>query len=363
MSLKDSVANIPYLKGANNSVAKGKSQPYIIGEHLFTPYLLTQSFSTIANADGRDQFLHIVLECGFNKQVIRNIKSDDVIIKTWENSLTTPQEGLYSFDEGSVFASPDSVIEIRQNGKEFSTPEFNQKRITQETGSELKKADDPTYEPLYFTLEKNTMAADVCILFNGLRAYDKETGGKKVRTVVVNAEYKIQGGSWTNFPFLVNGSPTNTFSGNTSSQLRYNAHIDFSYEAIKNITEPIQIRLSSPTNKYDGSAYDSVYVQWVQSVIYNPDASRTAGYFIPEKIIEQNERNLSTLIGLKIKATQSNQEKLSKINIVTAGIARTWDGSEWSSSKVPTRNPASWLLEVLTSPTHTASNVLILKLT
>ena len=37
MSLKDSVANIPYLRGANNSVAKGKSQPYIIGEHLFTP--------------------------------------------------------------------------------------------------------------------------------------------------------------------------------------------------------------------------------------------------------------------------------------------------------------------------------------
>lgn len=104
MSLKDSVANIPYLKGANNSVAKGKSQPYIIGEHLFTPYLLTQSFSTIANAGGRDQYLHIVLESGFNKQVLRNLKSDDVIIKTWENSLTTPQEGLYSFDAGSVFA-------------------------------------------------------------------------------------------------------------------------------------------------------------------------------------------------------------------------------------------------------------------
>ena len=31
----------------------------------------------------------------------------------------------------------------------------------------------------FITLAENTMSADVCILFNGLRAYDKETGTKK----------------------------------------------------------------------------------------------------------------------------------------------------------------------------------------
>ena len=158
---------------------------------------MTQSFSTIANTGGRDQYLHIVLESGFNKQVLRNLKSDDVIIKTWENSLTTPQEGLYSFDAGSVFASPDSVIEIRQNGNEFSTPAFNQKKNNTGNGEEEKKADDETYEPLYFTLAENTMSADVCILFNGLRAYDKETGDKKERErllLMQNIKYKVEAG-------------------------------------------------------------------------------------------------------------------------------------------------------------------------
>ena len=50
---------------------------------------------------------------------------------------------------------------------------------------------------------------------------------------------------------------------------------------------------------------------------------------------------------------------MDKFNLVTQGIARTWDAEEgeWSTDRVPTRNPAAWLLEVLTSETHLPSRV------
>ena len=36
---KDDVTNLPYLKGSSNGVATGRTQPYFIGEHIFTPYI------------------------------------------------------------------------------------------------------------------------------------------------------------------------------------------------------------------------------------------------------------------------------------------------------------------------------------
>ena len=56
---------------------------------------------------------------------------------------------------------------------------------------------------------------------------------------------------------------------------------------------------------------------------------------LQRKPLESEEMALSTMIGLKIKATFSNDEKLDKINIRTTGVARTWNGTAWSATKVP----------------------------
>src|SRR5678810_720494 len=83
-----------------------------------------------------------------------------------------------------------------------------------------------------------------------------------------------------------------------------------------------------------------------------------------EEIVGSTERALSNLVGLKIKVTENNQDKLNKINMVLQSVAKTWNGSTWyedsardSVNKKPTRNPASLLLEVLTSDTHKASQI------
>ena len=99
--MRDKVTNLSYIKGASNTVATGKTEPYIIGEHLFTPYILNsggkyQGYSVIGGKNGKDQYYIVVLEGGFNKQVFRSLKSDDITLKTWSGD--TPQEGVYQFD-------------------------------------------------------------------------------------------------------------------------------------------------------------------------------------------------------------------------------------------------------------------------
>ena len=47
MSAKPDLDNRPFLRGASNTLATGNSQPYIIGRHLMTPYLLSKPFYKI----------------------------------------------------------------------------------------------------------------------------------------------------------------------------------------------------------------------------------------------------------------------------------------------------------------------------
>ena len=51
---KNDIDNRPFLRGASNTLATGNSQPYIIGRHFFTPYLLCKPFYQITGTDGAD---------------------------------------------------------------------------------------------------------------------------------------------------------------------------------------------------------------------------------------------------------------------------------------------------------------------
>jgi len=211
--LSDSVKNVPYLKGASNSVANGKSQPFVIGEHLFTPYLLSLGHKAISGTNGIDQYYYVVMQGGFAKQVLRNMKTDDIMLKDWGSALTVPQEGVFEFDADSPFYDADSLIEIAQDGAAFATAAFNTKIVSNETGDQMKKSDDPAYEDLIYTLPDHARSADICIMFNGLRQYNDD-GNKRTRTVTVTPSYSLNSGtSWTPFTFDVNGTPTNAIAG------------------------------------------------------------------------------------------------------------------------------------------------------
>jgi len=359
LSNSPTIDNRPFLRGASNTIAKGNNQPYIIGKHLFTPYLLCSPFYEITGKDGGDQYTYTVLECGFNKQVIKKIAIDDIIIKTFKE--TSPQEGGYNIDTG-IFTE-EGRIEIAQDGKLLSDiPALNYKVDSKACNSEIphdSDVKDGKKSYLTYTLNPYAMNVDIAITFPyGL--YAMNDSSKTETQVTITPEYSLDGGtSWNTFYFNNNGTRTNIFRRCISTkELRYVAHQDFTasdYEILKkNNQTAIYIRIRNNGTAGDSSIKNDCYCLFYQSTCYDPDKS-TGTELVPCKIIEDRERAFCTILALKLKATKINEDKLKKINIITQGIARTWNGKKWSQEKLETRNPAAWALEIETSNSHPAS--------
>lgn len=363
---KSDIDNRPFLRGASNTVATGNSQPYVIGRHFFTPYLLCSPFYQITGTDGANEYTYTVLECGFNRQIIQKLAIDDIIIKTFPQ--TAPQEGAYSLDTG-IFAE-DGRIEIAQDGALLSDlPALNYKTESKACNDQIphdSDVEDGTEEYLTYTLNPYAKDVDIAITFPyGLYAMNDD-GDKTETQVTITPQYSLDGGSsWNSFTFNNNGAPTNVFKRNESTkELRFVAHKDFTaadYNALEaNGQSAIYIRIRSNGNSGDSMIHNDCYCLFYQSVCFDPDKSMSGASYtslVPCKIVEDRERAFCTILGLKLKATKINEDKLKKINIITQGVARTWNSvsGAWSAEKTATRNPAAWALEVETSPSHPAS--------
>ncbi|HPM06696.1 MAG TPA: hypothetical protein PLR81_06735, partial [Treponemataceae bacterium] len=349
-SLNRSIESLPYLAGAENQQATGQTQPYIIGKHLFTPFFLDYPINKIAGTDGRDQYSFRVFELGFNQQVIKEVKAGAASLRKFSD--TTPQAGKFYFDADSSLYDETSFIEISQGG-EFQTPEFNKRFYHAESGASVPKKKDGIQGEVNFEFPRNSKYLEVAILFNGLIGYNNE-GSKTSRTVEVIPQYSLNGSTWTSFTFT--GSNNNVFTRMTQEQIRFTARKTFTYNEIKNQTDVIKVRLLCPTVKSEAQGYDDCYCVYTQAELFDEVESKKANTFVDEKRIPDKQRLLSTRIGIMVKATETNQDKLSKINVITQGVAPT--PNNWNA-KIQTSNPASWLVEVLTSETHSLSAIAI----
>lgn len=356
---KSDIDNRPFLRGASNTLATGNSQSYIIGRHFFTPYLLSSPFYKITGTDGADEYTYTVLECGFNKQIIQKLAIDDIVIKSF--SHTSPQEGAFNLDTG-IFAE-DGRVEIAQDGALLTDlPALNYKTESKACNDEIPHDSDVeagTQEYLTYTLNPYAKDVDIAITFPyGLYAMNDD--GDKIETqTTITPQYSLDGGStWTDFTFDNNGTATNTFKRNVSTkELRYVAHKDFTlanYNTLHaNGQKAIYIRIRNNGNAGDSMIHNDCYCLFYQSVCFDPEKSTSD--LVPCRVVEDRERAFCTVLGLKLKATKINEDKLKKINIISHGVARTWNGTAWSSTKTATRNPAAWALEILTSDSHPAS--------
>lgn len=356
---KSDIDNRPFLRGASNTLATGNSQPYIIGRHFFTPYLLSKPFYQLTGPDGANQYTYTTLECGFNKQILQTVAIDDIIIKKFNDS--TPQEGAYSIDAG-IFAE-DGKIEIAQDGALLTDlPALNYKTESTACNDEIPHDSDVaagTSEYLTYSLNPYAKDVDIAITFPyGLYAMNNDGDNVETETTIT-PQYSLDGGStWSSFTFNNNGSMTNRFKRKEpTKELRFVAHHDFTaadYVLLRNSgANAIYIRVLNGGKSGDSMIHNDCYVLYYQSVCYDPDKSTSE--LVPCRVVEDRERAYCTILGLKLKATKINEDKLKKINIVTQGVARTWNGTAWSAEKTATRNPAAWALEILTSPIHPAS--------
>jgi hypothetical protein len=364
------VDNRPFLRGASNTDAQGNLLPFMCGYNFFTPYKLSAPFYKIAGIDGADEYTYMALVCGFNKQVIKKVSIDDIEIKTF--NTTAPQEGAYNLDT-SIFAK-SGQLEIAQDGELLSSlAELNYKTVSSACNDEIPKdtlVAEGTKEYLTYTLDEYAKNVDVAITFPyGLYSYNDDND-KISNTVTITPQYSLDGGStWTNFVFNNNGVMTNTFSRNVSDkELRFVAHKDFTlqdYATLKaNGQDTIFIRVRSNGAANNTKIHNDCYVLFYQSLCFDPNKSSAPAGLVSDsgaaglvscKNVEDRERDFCTVLALRLKASEINEDKLEKINIITTGIARVWTGRAWSTNKTPTRNPAAWALEIETSDRHPAS--------
>ena len=361
------IDNRPFLRGANNTLATGKSQPYLCGRNFLTPYLFSKPYYKISGEDGETQEVFNILECGFKDIVFNKIGIGDTTIKTFND--TAPQSGVFTIQEG-LFA--DGQIEIRQNGDAFTTlTQLNTKVNSNVINREIAKdyqVQAETAEHLLITLDPCALDVEICINFAyGLYRYNSDNDKVKAE-VTITPEYSLDGGStWTQFLFNQNGTLSNVFKRKETKPLRFIAKQTFSLadytELRANSQDCIMVRVRS--NAPDNEKWrDDCYVYYYQSAIFDPLKSSTPAGVLDDSgaaglvaclNVEARERGVSCIAGLKLIATENNEDKLTQINIVATSTARTWSEGTWSETKHPTRNPAAIALEILTSDTHPAS--------
>ena len=360
----DTSEKLPFVKGARNQAATGRSFPYAIGESLMTPYRLCPPHYTIAGERGDEQYYNVVLEVAYNNILIKKIKMGETIIKDF-TGVSVPQNGQYAFDDG-VYYDARNLIEIRQTGA-FTDPEFNKKIVLTELSEEIPHAhagDDPIENEriekewkagVVQELASHAQAVELIALFDGLQQYDD---GWKEQTITLKPQWTNAANpsesDWNDFTngFNQNGTYNNTFTYNTKRQMRYVARQNFTAEQAFN--KNMKVRVIRTTPKADSSAKDSVYLLAVQTYCYDAKKS-SSSQLVAADVLEPTERDKCCRIGVRVAANVNTTGLLDAISVIESGCARTWNGTAWNSAKTPTRNLAAWVLELLTSPHHKPS--------
>ncbi|MCR5621419.1 MAG: hypothetical protein K6G18_06145 [Treponema sp.] len=203
--LNSDSANLPFQRGATNAIATGKTQPYVMGRHGFTPYLLTGKWYELSGPGGRDQYVTQALECGFGKLVFEELRADEVMLRKFTEGV--PQDGHWNFLDTPF--SQGGSCEAAQDGQPFSVLTQVNTRIASATSSQSipyrSEIDSGSSTELIVTLDPYARDVTLAISFPmGLYATNKEDGSHHSTTARIGAYFSVDGGSsWTTMPFTV----------------------------------------------------------------------------------------------------------------------------------------------------------------
>ena len=186
----------------------------------------------------------------------------------------------------------------------------------------------------------NTYKFDVCILFNGLRRYDD---GWKSKNVSVKVEWSNDGTTWNDAGNIVTGDI------NSRKQVRFSKTVTLT--AAQCVGKDIQIRLTRLTALEESNSQETCYLCYINCWQYDA-AKSTSSALVTCSPLEQPWRGRTTRIALRIISNESTKDNLDQININAYGKARIWNNDAWTVNRYPTRNPASWVLEIMTSDVH-----------
>lgn len=355
-------AKLPFVKGSKNQIATGNTLPFIIGKTLMTPYLLSSPFYTFGGANGSKSYYNAVLEIGYAKTAINKISLGTTDLKSWADGKLS---GTATIAEGT-YGDSENRVEIIQNGSFTLDSRFNEKWVSNELNTEIphryfdgsdadegKEIQEEWEAGVVENLPEHAMQVEVVVLLDGCRKYDD---GWKNQDITLTVEYCTDASNpvWERFSkgFNQNGTYSNTFSYRTKKQMRFVATQTFTAEQA--FGSNMAVRVKRTTAKAESNANDTIYLLAVQTKCYDAKKSSKSA-LVAAKPLEDNLAGKCTRIALRMIANTNTKDILDAFNVTCTSYARTWNGTSWSTEKTPTRNLASWVLEILTSDTHSPS--------
>lgn len=345
-ALAEKVTQLPFLKGANNRTALGYNIPYIMGSVYDVPYKLVAGYYTISGENGANQFWNVVLVAGFNNALIQDVSIGTKVIKKPNATIEIPGQAEefsyledsganpYYFENDCPFYDPADKLDVKYSD-EVVIDGLNEKVSCTSFSDELDYNNAVVKQAA-----TNTYKFDVCILFNGLRRYND---GWKSKNVSVKVEWSNDGGTWTDAGNIVTGDI------NSRKQVRFSKTVTLT--AAQCVGKDIQIRLTRITALEESNSQETCYLCYINCWQYDA-AKSTSSAIVTCSPLEQPWRGRTTRIALRIISNESTKDNLDQININAYGKARIWNNDAWTVNKYPTRNPASWVLEVMTTDVH-----------
>lgn len=354
--LAEQINQFPFIKGAKNKNAIGQSVPYIMGNVYHTPYKITDGFYSISGTYGEKQYFNVVLDLGFGKVMMSDFFcGEEKILSLTENQ----SKKTYSFDKSSLFYDAENKIETVFPGDDFSNSFFKQKVVSVQDGSEIKHDFGENAEEVIRTLSDYTQKVEICIQFNGLREYkysDNGDGYWTERKAIVRPYWSNDDGkTWNEF----------YFSGMTKNEINLNKNKTIRFLATKTFTaqqaygKTIKIKIVKETPKAESNTNEDCFLLFYNCFCYDNEKSSSTS-LVACKTVEDDLINKTTRVGIRMIANDNSNGTLEEFHITCNSIAKTYNSTTktWSSTKQATRNPASIILEILTSDYHKASKFL-----
>ena len=343
------IQQLPFIRGAKNRKALGENVQFVMGSVYNTPYNLTDGFYSIDGSDGINSYYNAVFSAGYGNQKITELKLGNERIAHNNSGIS----GIQNFDADSLYYDLNNTncVEVRQSGEAIQMAGCNQKVSATYAMAELKHDYEQDAVPVVVQAAENAMSIQVCIQFSCLRSYDSEDEEWKERTARVVPYWSNDGGqTWNSFVFA--GSDNNSFTRNTNRNIRFVATKNFT--AAESFGKNISIKVVKETPMAKSGSQEECCLLWYQTWQYDADQS-SASSLVACAPAKPELFNKTTRIAYRIIANEVTQNIVDELHAMSEGYARTWNGTAWSSEKSTTRNPASWLLEVLTSPIHAPS--------
>ena len=277
---------VPAITGTSNRPNRYGAIPRIYGTHKVFPALGALPYTEIA---GNDQYLRMFFVVGYGPVDITDIRIGETSLGTFTDVQT---EILY----GDPATDPPLTL-YTNNVKETSV------------NVELKSVDPFTERTTDIDAEE--ISVDIAFL-RGLVQFDNQ-GNKQNRTVSVNVEYRLVGGTWQAAP----NSPI-TATDKTTSTVRKT----LKWSVTKGQYE-VRLQRTTPDSS-STSVFDSVF--WV--------VLRTFEFEAPI-----NDYSNLAVIALRGRATNQFQGVIDQLNCVVTAKLPTYDGTAWTAP-VATNNPA-----------------------